>query len=1183
MIRYLITNTALILKTALIIKTAVMITLLSSVPCRASWWEVHEADAHFDLPSARHHALETLGESGNNADAVAVAGWWLDNLDTIPEPMEILETIIAEPKDPELLFLLDQIEAKIFQTAPRSCLSTVEISGPHGQFDLLDLERNTVAADHELPEIGTRWSSPSEVFRLNIRTGTGIASPPEAIFDGGVYLMAWTFELPEKLDGYLVIESQGGINLEVDGKTISRLRFCGEVDPGTNWFTLNAEKGLHRIRATIGDLNKPSIRLSLLDSSGRAITTIPVNDVPAILAKSTLALCLPPAASKLENSLASLSDTETVCERDVLLAARLAHGRNDPVRQLHWLMVARKAAPESTWTALAHAFYALTEATGSAPEIDVQRGREEIQACQTIPISTLLEYNLSIVEKRIEDMELLLAKLVAMANDDPRILRIWVRNAIRRDWIGEAEQGINTLKTMLPDSRSVTELRLGVLEALERWDERNELLRSLANDDDIGSRRVEQLVGSCFVDDALDALKRIQQRVDDPIIDLGIVRLLLESDRYEEAAFQADATEARWGPLLGLQQLRLLLSSGLNHEIEQPLRELLEFDPSDLQLQTLAWYRGEIPFYEPFRVKNVDFGETPDEDKVDSLLILDQAVERVFADGSSLYYYHGVTKALTSEGARQASTLQQLPNAQLITVRVIKPDGKIVIPASLSPQNNVSLSDISEGDIVEEEYVSSIEAPSKIRRGHISPYIYRFADPERAFGLSEYIVLHEPEIDIDIDGNFEGLEREDFEIDGLNAIRWRAEHMAPVPREPLAPPTQELLPWVAHGFGLDWGYVGDVTRNRLLDVIRTSAELDEWSAPFFTESDPLLIISSLVEALCEKVEPGGASLELASTGAESFSRLKGNRLGILATVLVHNGWNVDLVLARPRLFAGTHLITPSMDAFPMPILRVDRNSEDIWIDITEERRGVNHINPILQASDALLLPLSQLEKPSRIVTKLPVFANPDLEERVRVHAIVNSSGSARVILEMPLPGQRGEMTLQRLKSLPKDQEVQEYTRLAGTLLPSSHSVSGSVERKNNTVTITLEMDVEKLCSIGPDFMECRDLIPVKPLAPSLASLPERRYPLILQIPVEEYLELELTAPPGWIYDRKPRRIEAEWGVVNEVLTTTGDTVHSRLTLNMAAQTVEAKRYPEFARFCHAVDELMLRPFRLSRR
>ena len=55
--------------------------------------------------------------------------------------------------------------------------------------------------------------------------------------------------------------------------------------------------------------------------------------------------------------------------------------------------------------------------------------------------------------------------------------------------------------------------------------------------------------------------------------------------------------------------------------------------------------------------------------------------------------------------------------------------------------------DVEPGDIVEEEYVAWVGPTGASRDGHLPPYIYRFADPDRAFGLSEYVLLVPPEID----------------------------------------------------------------------------------------------------------------------------------------------------------------------------------------------------------------------------------------------------------------------------------------------------------------------------------------------------------------------------------------------------------------------------------------------------
>jgi hypothetical protein len=105
-----------------------------------------------------------------------------------------------------------------------------------------------------------------------------------------------------------------------------------------------------------------------------------------------------------------------------------------------------------------------------------------------------------------------------------------------------------------------------------------------------------------------------------------------------------------------------------------------------------------------------------------------------------------------------------------------------------------------------------------------------------------------------------------------------------------------------------------------------------------------------------------------------------------------------------------------------------------------------------------------------------------------------------------------------------------------------------------------------------------------PLVPLLATLPQRRYPLVLRLPIERRFKLELEPPPGWRpADRRPRRLDTEWGSVEETLSETSDgTQTSVLQVEVPAQTVAPDAYPAFARFCQALDELARRPPRLRR-
>jgi hypothetical protein len=560
------------------------------------------------------------------------------------------------------------------------------------------------------------------------------------------------------------------------------------------------------------------------------------------------------------------------------------------------------------------------------------------------------------------------------------------------------------------------------------------------------------------------------------------------------------------------------------------------------------------------------------------VLLLDQAVERVFDDGSAMYYYHGVSRARTPVGARQASRLQQMPDAHLIRIRIIKPDGRVVVPAQIESRNGtVVLGDVAPGDVVEEEYVAGVRATGASRRGHMSPYIYRFADEDRDFGLSEYLLLVPPEVDLEVDGNLEGVELEEWLHDGLRALRWRTRQMPALRAEPFSPPAQQLVPWISYSFGVSWQDVGNTVRDRLLWLLVPSAELLEWSGPLLADPDAEVAARTLVDALLDEVEPGRSPLDLSSTAGESFSRKQGGQMVILATALSRAGWEVDLVMARPRPLAGRHLAVPTFETFIEPLLRVRRGDDEVWIDLEERERGVGRIRQILQSGDGLVIPLTRPDAPVSLVAELPRFENPEFQQQVTVDATVSSTGDARVVFEMPLGGQEGARLVEHIEGVPADRAALSYQQMAGNLFPGATDVEGSLDLDRDGALLRLELLLPGACERDDDRMECRGLVVSRPLVPSLASLPERRYPLALELPIAERVEIALRLPKGWSDARAPRRLETEWGSVNESLETDGDRHRSVLILKVPAGTVSPEEYPQFARFCQAVDELTSRP------
>ncbi len=1155
--------------------TAVLVALLAASLGWADWWDIHLADQDFDLHEARQKALDTVAEGPTVADGVGAALWWLDSLNHLQDPSEIL-LFDERPRDPELGFLMARIAAEILGRPPDGSLMPVEISGPFGVFDDLDLERNVVPGDDDLPALETPWTHVWSPYRLLMTTPDATVAPPESLDAGGVSLAAWTFAVEQHLDGWMVVEGSGGLNVELDDVLLARLRLCGREDPEVNWFRVELGPGTHRLRISMGSRMTPRARVSLFDADGFPVDAVVLPGVGGPWAGSKAELQLPPASA----ALAERIDDGQATVPEVLLAAELAAGRGDPRSQLARLEEAVDLAPGDPWPRLALAWYYLMGATGEDPETDYQRARDELRYAGDVPGSKLAERALALREQRPEDLERVLDEVVESNGDDARVRQLWVREALRRGWAGEVEEGIEGLESELPESPSVMDLRLSALEALDLWEDRRDLLQSVAGTDPVRLQWIEALATGCMADEAVSALDRIEDRVDDPSVDIARIRLLIGAGDMERAREELDWAAQRWGDLPACDHLRLISEATDDASLDETLAAALENDPSNIQFRTLAWSRGLTSFFEPFRVdlddiRDVEFtaGEG-----VDVMLLLDQAVERVYSDGSALYYYHGVSRAVTPVGARQASTLQQMPDAFLLKIRIIKPDGRVVVPAQMEARNGgLVLGDVAAGDLVEEEYVASVRPTGASRRGHMSPYVYRFADENRAFGRSEYLLLVPDDVDLMMDGNFEGLQRKEWDHDGLHAIRWLNEDVPPLRLEPLSPMARDLLPWVSYSFGVTWQDVGDIMRDRMLWVFRTSPELRDWSAPILAETDDEAAVRSLVEGVLDEVAAGRRDMDLSITAGQGFSRREGNRLGIIAAALIAAGWDVDLVLGRPAPLAGVHLEVPTLETFGEPLLRVQRDSGQIWIDLEERLAGVNHIQPIYQGGDGLVLPLSDPNRPVTFLAELPSFPNPAYRQRISLAASIDAAGGASLDFVMPLEGSDGEQLVAQIESIPADRVEQLFVRMANNLFPGAAEVTGSVETSGVDTQLRLELRLPGACDRTGERMVCRGLVIARPLVPSLASLPAREYPLELRMAITERVVTEILPPAGWIVDRPPRRLSSPWGSLEEELGVDGDWHRSVMTLEVPARTVSPEEYPAFARFCQAVDELASRP------
>ena len=1149
-----------------------------AIPASGGWWEVQRLDAALQLQEARQQALRSFFANPRGPEAVALAGWWFSNLDNLKDPGEIVENA-PRTDDPAVAFLLGLIEAELAGSPPPGTLSSFEISGPWGISGVLDVARDHIPAEDELPEVATPWSGPGSHFNYRCASEFGHLRTPSSLTADGLTVAAVSVRTDSAVDGWMVLEGRGSLYLELDGRVVDRIHLAGIDAPGVVWYRLNANAGTHRIRLALAPPATATARLTFLQRDGAPIR-LHVLDGPvdADWTASTVVRRMPESLSITPHEFADVPEA--------LLAAELARLRADPAAQLQAIENALSRHGSEPMVHLAAATYFLFEHTAAAAEVIQRRTREHLQRCAELPIFPIVERHLALRQGRQEDVDRLRDVLWNLADDDPRILRARLNIAASEGWQLETQAVLTELAHALGQGEALVVLRAESAAAMGHTSNLQDALRRLVSIAPPRSEQIGELLDACLSGEALKVARQLQNRIDDPDLDADVIRLLITQERLEEARDALAAARTRWGPLPPLDDLALALVGEDEEDLSHTLTGALATRPGDLILRSLTWQLGEAePFWEPFSVDVHDVTESSDtsEEGVDAVLLLDQAVERVFRDGSSLYYYHGLSKALTPAGARQVATLEQMGDNDRLTLRIVKPDGTVVIPTEISGNNGeVVISDVEPGDLVEESYVAAVRPFSSAIRGHLSPYVYRFADSDRNFGLSEYVLVIDKDIDVTVDGFFEGIEFSETVGDSLRTMHWRAKDVPAVPNEPFAPPAQELLPWVTYGFGIDWPDIGDRLRDRLLISLRTSPELDAFTRQRLTGDDPKDALGRLVNDLLERVEGGPSLLDVGSTAEGAFARGRGNRLGVLAGALVAAGWKTDLILSRPAALAGSHLNVPSRELFISPLLRVHRAGQEIWIDLHDDALGVDSVSPILQGSDGLVLPLSNPAEVVSIEPRLPTFDNPQLLERSTLRVEVEPDGAALIDLTTWLQENEASRLVKSLASVPEDRIPGVFSRIANSIFPGATEVVGTILEQENDVGLHLELRLPSSCERQGDELVCRGLSLNQPLAPLLASLSERNHPLVLQLPIQRRFEVIVRLPEGWSMERAPRRLDSRWGSVHEEMTQSGPEVRSVLELRLPAGVVAPEDYAEFSRFCRAVDELVGRPIALQR-
>ena len=321
----------------------------------------------------------------------------------------------------------------------------------------------------------------------------------------------------------------------------------------------------------------------------------------------------------------------------------------------------------------------------------------------------------------------------------------------------------------------------------------------------------------------------------------------------------------------------------------------------------------------------------PGEQSTATALVLDAAAVRVYPDGSQVSRIHTVQKVLGQSGVSEAGEVTIPAGAQVLALRTLKADGRVLEPEDIEGKETVSLPGVEVGDSVDVEYLLPEGARNPSLPGFTAASFY-FQLVGQPNHRSTYVVKSPASVGLEVEARH--LETAPVKREGeLLVFRHEERRVPPRLREPNAPPAaSEYLPFVAVGAGTH-GQEALVRRyaDAFLERGALTAEVERFAREAAGELKGLEAVRAVHAAVSRKLTGSDAGLGLSA--AASLAQDRGSRLW--ATKAALQALGIESRLVAVRTFGSD----PVPSRFPSPGdlgyvgLRVDLPGQaPVWVD-----------------------------------------------------------------------------------------------------------------------------------------------------------------------------------------------------------------------------------------------------------
>jgi tetratricopeptide (TPR) repeat protein len=559
--------------------------------------------------------------------------------------------------------------------------------------------------------------------------------------------------------------------------------------------------------------------------------------------------------------------------------------------------------------------------------------------------------------------------------------------------------------------------------------------------------------------------------------------------------------------------------------------------------------------------------------------LLDHGAVEFFPGGGAVERVHTLARVLDKKAIGKFGEVQIPDGAEILDLRVLKPDGRALEPESIPEKEGHSLPGLEPGDAVEIDYLHGF-AP----RGPDLPGLtlggFFFHDDETPMTESTYEVRAAPGIPLEIDPHQVEVAPVQKSAQGSRFFH-SVKAVIPEQPEPNQPSDNEVAPWVQAGWGggqkellasmADWAQLrarpGAATDKLARDAGgRTVAEK----------------IEKITAAIAQAVRGRSSGNDFSAPAPHVLAQGRGNRLLLLKAALASAGVRSHLALVRTFGNAPQPMRFPRSDVFTYAVLRVDPNQGDtpgapaVWIDTTWRLGPVGLLPMFARGQPAWLLP-EPGEEPALVETpRLDMKDGSTDGRKLTLDLALDDRGMASGTGRDEQRGFEAAALREALERLDGEQRRQGVEGMLGRGLRSitldKLSVEGEAQQGGAAALLyTLKARVGR--REGEALRIPASLLPSR-LARRWVQKAERTRPLLLDAAERSAAKVTFALPAGYLPAALPtaQLLQTQFGSFRwEAKLEAGKLVVEE-ELVLPPQRISPRDYRQFAAFARAVDE-----------